>query len=373
MGNPNRPESFPKSELAVPSSDPLGEVFAPQVRRTWRNSSVSLEELKFRLSVIEACGPYPGDAKAADRLRTLRAIKAAWDTYLFGAFACGMFVGEKGKDLLGRLRGTDAEGFRSAMAECMACWFFSGRMGLAINPNAEGRGSKNLDMRITTGKGEIGVEVKAPFREAPSPPAGKSTACWVGDDADKITQCLEAANKQFDKTCPNLLVIAPTLRLRMFTERRDLVKAIYGESKIVVPLNTKTGKPGPTGVEFFPDGKFLNTARPGGKRLKVDGLPGYRRISAVLTIEEKIAETHPYPSPFALLDREHLDEIWPMWKAENRLHYSSDNRKWVEHDVLVLHNPFAYHPVPPAIWQRFPQFVEIDGEMNWTDKRGTER
>lgn len=372
MGAPEDVRLITKKEQTAPPTDPLREVFTYQVLDSWRGSQAPSQELVFRLRVVEACGPYPCDPKKADSLRSLRALKAAWEAYLCAAFASGMFVGEKGKDLLGRLRGVDDDGFRSAMAECMACWFFSGRMKLPIDPYAPGRGAKNLEMRIITEDGGIGVEVKAPFREAPMLAPGRSTGCWVGDDAEKIAQCLEAANRQFDKNSRNLLVIAPRLLMRMFFERHDLVKAIYGESKIVVPINNQTGEPGPTGVEFFPDGKFLNTTRPGGKPMKADGLPGYRRISAVVTIEEKIVEKHPYPSSFAFLDREHLAEIWPMWKRENRLHYSTDNMKWVEHDVLVLHNPFAYHPVSPEMWERFPQFVEVDGEMRWTNEHGTE-
>ena len=372
MGVPEDLRLIAEEGQAVPPRDLLREVFTCQVLNSWRKSEGVSPELGFRLQVVEACGPYPCDPRKADSLRTLRALKAAWEAYLLAAFACGMFAGEKGKDLLGRLRGADGDGFRSAMAECMACWFFSGRMRLPVIPMAPGRSRKNLEMRINTEDDGIGIEVKAPFREAPMPAPGRSTGCWVGDDSDKIAQCLEAANKQFDKDGRNLLVIAPRLLMRMFSERQDLVKAIYGESKITVPINVQTGEPGLTEVKFFSNGKFLNTVLPGGKRLKVDGLPGYRRISAVVTIEEKIVEKHPYPSPFALLDREHLDEIWPMWKRESRLYYSTDNRKWVEHDVLVLHNPHAYHPVSPRMWEGFPQFVELDGGMKWTDDYGAD-
>jgi len=372
MGAPDDHRLFAQKRQVAPPTDPLREVFTYRVLNSWRESQAPSPELVFRLGIVEVCGPYPCDLRKADSLRTLRALKAAWEAYLLAAFTCGMFAGEKRKDLLGRLRGVDDDGFRSAMAECMACWFFSGRMKLPVAPQAPGRGRKNLDMWISTQDGGIAVEAKAPFREAPMPPPGRSIGCWVADDSEKIAQCLEAANRQFDKNGPNLLVIAPRLLVRMFSERQDLAKAIYGESKITVPINVQTGEPGPTDVKFFPDGKFLNTVRPGGKPLKADGLPGYRRISAVVTIEEKIVEKHPYPSPFALLDREHLAEIWPMWKRENRLHYSTDNMKWVEHDVLVLHNPFAYHPVSPEMWKRFPQFVEVYGEMKWTDRYGAE-
>ena len=174
-------------------------------------------------------------------------------------------------------------------------------------------------------------------------------------------------SSEFSDDKPNILVITPSLRTRLFSNRHELVKAVYGEHKITIPINVHTGEAGATEVTFFPEGKFLNTMRPDGKQLKADGLPAFRRISAVVNIEEKIVEKHPRPSPFALLDKQHLDDVWPIWKRDRRLHYSSDNRKWIEHDVVVLHNPLAYHPVPPEMWKEFPQLVPVDGEMKWTD------
>ena len=320
----------------TPPSDTLRDVFATDVLRRWRAQAASSEDLRFRLRVLDASGPCPTDTLAAREMWFCRAWKAAWETYLYTAFACGMFEGDKGKDLRGRLRSADPDGFRSAMAECLACWFLAGRMGMPLDPMAPGRDAHNLEMSLLLDDGPVGVEVKAPFREAPAPPPGKNTVSWFGDDADKIDQCMATANKQFANDRPNLLVVIPRLRTPVFSHRHNLVKAAYGQSKITFPVDTQTGQGGPVEVKFFPDGKFLETRRPGGGPLKPDGLPGYRRISAIICIEERMREQHPLP-------------------------------KWIDHDVLVLHNPYAYHPLPSESWNEFPQLVPVGHEMKWTD------
>lgn len=352
----------------TPPRQCLREVFSFEVLEIWQRAVPPSENVQFRLKVLEACGPYPSDPIRAAELRRFRAIKAAWDTYLFASFACGMFEGDKGSDLLARLRGTNDDGFRSAMAECMVCWFLAGRMRFPVDPCAAGRNGKNLEMRAHVDGSWIGVEVKAPFRETPKPPPGKNAVVWWGDDADKIDQCMEAANRQFDDNTSNLLVIVPSLRMRVFSHRRDVVKAAFGQSKITCPINTHTGEAaGPTEVRFFPEGKFLNTSRSNGKPLKPDGLPAYRRISAVLCLEERLMERYPEPHPFVLLDKKRRGEIWPVWEEAYRLHLGAGNTMWVEHDVLALHNPNAYHPLSQETWCNFPQLVPVDGEMKWTD------
>jgi len=350
-----------------PPSDPLRDIFTADVRSLWRVHAASNEELGFRLRVLDACGPCPSDEMKADEMRFYRAWKAAWDTYIFTAFACGMFEGEKGKDLHGRLRGTDPDGFRSAMAECLTCWFLAGRMRFPLDVFASGRDGKNLDMRLVLPEGDIGIEVKAPFREAPRPKPGENVAVWSGDDADKVTQCLKAANKQFSDDKPNILAIIPRLRIPIFSHRHDLVKAAYGQTKITFKVDTRTGQGGPPELRFFPDGKFLSTRLPNDRPLKKDRLPAYRRISAILCIEERIAERYPFPDPYVLSDEEHQHEIWPIWDKARQMHFHRDNQKWIDHDVLVLHNPHAYRPLPQDMWREFPQFVPMGHEMKWTD------
>ncbi|GEM_PF-2341266 len=353
----------------TPPRDPLRAVFFSDVLEVWRNASSSSENLQFRLKVLEAHGPYPSDPIRVAELRHLRAIKAAWDTYLFTSFACGMFEGDKGKDLLGRLRGANDDGFRSAMAECMVCWFLAGRMKLPVDPCAPGRNGKNLEMRAHLDSTWIGVEVKAPLQEIPKPPPGENTVGWCGDDADKIEQCMDAANRQFDDGDPNLLVIVPSLRVRVFSQSPNVVKAAYGQSKITWPVDTRLGEAaGPVEVRFSQEGKFLNTNLPNGKPLKPDGFPAYRRIGAILCLEEKFMEKYPWPDPLVLFDKERRREIWPVWKRAHELHSSAENREeWVEHDAFMLHNPHAYHALSQKTWSAFPQLVPVDGEMKWMD------
>ena len=49
------------------------------------------------------------------------------------------------------------------------------------------------------------------------------------------------------------------------------------------------------------------------------------------------------------------------------LNCSPYNRAWVDHNILVLHNPYAYHPVAQEVWRSFPQFVPVGDQMEWTD------
>ncbi|MCC7538907.1 MAG: hypothetical protein IT379_21960, partial [Deltaproteobacteria bacterium] len=40
---------------------------------------------------------------------------------------------------------------------------------------------------------------------------------------------------------------------------------------------------------------------------------------------------------------------------------------WVEHAVLVLHNPYAQCALDEAVFKPFPQLVVRGFEMTWTD------
>lgn len=356
-----------KVKYLSPPDDVLRNVFTDDIRAAWRRRAGTSESLRFRLKVLEACGPFPSDILKADEIRFYRAWKAAWETYLLTAFACGMFLEDRGKELRGRLADENEEGFRSAMDECLACWILAGRMKMRIGPYAPGRGGKNLEMGILTEDGWIGIEVKSPSRPPPEPEPGKSHAIWHGDEADKVQQCMDAANRQFSDDRGNILVVVPRLRVPLFSRRDDLVRAAYGRSKITAIFDARTGKCGPSKTEFFPDGRFLNTNRPNGKPLKRDGFPAFRRISAILCIEERIAERYRFPDPRILLDEENRYEIWPVWERARKRHFSRDNYKWIDHEILVLHNPHAYHAVSANELGEFPQFVPVGDGMKWTD------
>jgi hypothetical protein len=201
-------------------------------------------------------------------------------------------------------------------------------MRLPVDPTSPGQNGKNLDMQVVIAGQMVGVEVKAPFRERPK------EHFWYGDDSDKIAQATKSANEQFRDDRPNLLCLVPSLRSRMFAQRHDLLRAAYGQSVITWKPDFVGGEHEPPHAQFRPDGKFLNTRLPKGGLLKEDGFPRYRRISAIVCIEERRTWTY---------------------------------QMGVEHDVLVLHNPHAYHALPQETWAAFPQLVPVGDVMKWTD------
>lgn len=355
--------AVPKLQLLTPPPDPLRAVFTREVIWRWLGESKRSNSVQVRLEVLEACGPRPSDPLMAVRVLELRAWRAAWETYLFSSFASGMFEGHRGRDLRARLTSPDDDDCRAAFSECLTCWWLAGFMKFDVHPIASGRGPKNLDFRIQSPSGEIGVEVKAPFRQ-------RVGDFWCGGDADKIVQCMEQANKQFDKNTPNILVLVPALRTSMCSNRRDLVRAAYGESVITIPVDTRTGKGGDPRWEFSPHGKFLNPKLPDGRLLKRDGLPAYRRISAIVCIEETVVAKYPDPRPVLLaasVAKRDRGELMNLFVRARDAYLSPENEMWIDHRAVVLHNPHAYHPITEDVWSAIPQLV-VQGEgMIWTD------
>ncbi len=334
---------------------PLKGIFTLEIIAGWKRSRQPPQELVDRWTILEADGSYDPASEIASHARGVRARKAAWDVYLGAAYACRLFEGPKGNDLRGRLTSKKAEDFRSAMSECMATWYLAGKYRLPINPAAPGRGAKNLEMVAFWNQQNFGVEVKAPYRPSPQDGIGH------GDESDKLEDAVNTANKQFDDKGPNLLVLAPELPLPMYVHRASLLHALFGRSKIMIPISKITGGPaGPTTVRFFPEGKLL-------KKQKPDGSPGYRRISAILCIEETTIERYP---------SEHLyEESWtiipPSWTEGRELHNSHVNQMVIEHNATVIHNPHAYHPLDQNLFRNLPQCIPDGNTMRWTDGHDT--
>ena len=344
----------------IESSEYLKRIFTQAVLNRLAKISSPSQHLKYRLDVLTAHGPKPTDGTAANKLRHFRAQKAAWEVYIEAASVCGFFESSGGSDLKKRLIGVDDDGFRSAMAECMACWFLAGKHGFVVTPYPAGRSGKNLDMSVNLASQDVQVEVKAPYRERPT-----GDTVWHGEDSDAIANCLEAANKQFSDNRTNILVIAPELRLDLYDCRFQLIKACFGQEKITVPINKRTGGPaGPVGTEFFPDGKFLNPYRPDGKYIKPDGRPAFTRVSAVITIEEIFKYRYSYADPLILLKD---GAAWTSWKKRNDLHYSADNYSWIEHQVLVAYNPFARYALSTEVFKQHIRFMDLGKGFGWTD------
>ena len=306
-------------------TDILGEIFTPEVLSRLGRTQNPSDRLRDRLQVLSACGPYPSEYDRALQMAGLRGRKAAWETYLTAAKACGLLEGDDGKELWSRLTGIRDDGFRSAMAECMVCWYFSGVLKLPTTPKPGGRDRRRLEMKVGSHSGDILVEVKAPYRDRPM---------GAVDHSDILAQKVNKAAKQFPDKGRNILAIVPELCPPLFHVRYPLVRALIGEFKTTWLVDPRTGESvTEPHNKFFRNGKFLNPVRSG-------GLPGNTRISAVLCIEE----------------------TWRIWHGVTGVPELTS-----KHDVLVLHNPLAGAEIPQDIWGSAPQFVPVGDEMAWTD------
>lgn len=316
-----------RSDYLVPPAAPLRSIFTDEVLTCLIRCKNPSPKLTSRLEVLEASGPMPGDWETARRFRFLCAQKAAWETYLYCAHAVKLIEGNAGKELKSRLTSEKDDDFRSAMAECMACWFFGGKLQLPISPKPAGRDGKQLEFSAGHPEGDIKVEVKSPYRP-------RLDGCGWVDDSDILGEKVAKANKQFPEGSRNILFLGPELTVRLSDFRYFLVKAFIATEKIVIPINTKTGGPaGEISTRYALEGKFTRPIQP-------DKIPGFTRVSAVVSVEERL---------------------------RNACTTSGEDKVWIDHDVLIVHNPNAKCPAPKDIWQSYPQFIEKNGSMSWSD------
>jgi len=301
-------------------SDPIREVFTKEHLACLEARPNKSDRLKERLAVLGG---------NVSHQRYHRAQKGAWEAYLSAAFALGLFEQPHGEDLRARLTGDDDDAFRAAMAECMVGWVLAGKLKLNVTPRPEGRRGHPLEYLIHDKSGGIRVEVKSPYR--PRPARGG----WCGDDSDLLAAALKSANDQLESGVRNLLALAPSIRMPVYLDRGQLARAFYGQPLLTWPFDVTTGcAAGPTTIEFSPDGSFLNLRNRTGKLIKLDGMPAYTRVGAVVCIEEE-----------------------PQ----------SDNPPWIDHKILVAHNPYAADPTPQEIWGSIPQLIEVADGMAWND------
>jgi hypothetical protein len=301
-------------------NEPLWAIFTPQVIDTLRRVHNPSDLLVARLRVLAAGGfnssTWPG--------RAYRAYKSAWEVYLFAAFACGLFEDPHGADLRARLTGSDDENFRSAVSECLAAWYLAGRLKLPIQSRPEGRPGHPLEFVIKLPAGAINVEVKAPYRPI------TDNASW-GDDADLLQSALRTANKQFEASARNLLVIVPALRVSIFDWRMPIERAFIGESIIQILIDTRTGGPaGPTTFPFKQSGGFLRPWRVPNQGT-AQWMPRHTRIGAALFLNEY------------------------------------EDGPEIKHRALIIHNPNATVPLPRDPWSRIPEFSCQSGRWGWSD------
>lgn len=303
--------------------DSLREVFSPAMLARFCARARTPWE-RYRLRILTASGPDPENPYRKERVRGYKAIKASWEAYLDGAFASGALDGSSGRERLSRLTGFDERQFWSAMAECMAIWFFCGKLGYRVTGSARGRGAHELEFTVHLGHSRLAVEVKAPFIPI-------LQGARRGDDSPSLQRALKRANRQFAAKRLNLLVIAPIGDLRLYSDRSQLTEAFFGDYFPYFVIDTTTGHPtGESGMTFRETGHFLSRVRTGGIPFKADGSPRFTRVGGVLSLE-------------------------PLLVHET-----------MEHNALLVHNPHARRRLPETAWFDIPQFVARTF-MGWTD------
>lgn len=277
----------------------------------WDSDGVPIRE---RHLVVACSGPNPSLARWARHL--------AWREYLGAAARSGLL---KSPDLVARLTGVDDDGFRSALAECFAAWFFSVRRRMVVRPNPASKQTKNFDLSIQDGPVLVNAEVKAPY-------VPREHSHVTGDDSSALREAIAKAGDQLPKGQPNVVVLVPLLRTDVASDRNQLLKATIGEPALNIFVaigGAPPRKPEPT---FLQRGKLAKLWACGGGVFRTD----LTRVSAVMTLEELLEARG--------------DELR------------------VTRRVVVVHNPFAAVPLRRDFFGRAPQWVTRNGHMRWSDR-----
>ena len=309
----------------------LDRVFPRQLRESLSSRQNISQELQSHLDILTTQSSCSCNSDTKIQQKYNLAIKRAWEQYLESAKQNNLLQVDN-EESVRRLQELESDNFRSAMSECMVCWFFDKKLRLPIIPKPPGRDGRILDMGATIKGQNVGIEVKAPHRPTP-------IGAWTGDDSDLIEKALAQSNKQFSDECPNILVIVPSLRTRMYSDRRPIITALLGKEVLAFEVDKETGSAvSEPRAEMVLDGKFT-------KPIKRDHSPGYTRISAVVVIEESV--------------KENTIRIFGKYII---ISYT------MVHEILALHNPFAKFTVSQELFGKWPQLVREDGYMVWTDK-----
>ena len=130
-------------------SEYIDDVFNEQVLKKLDATRSSKAEVDNRLEVLRSTQMLrPTTDSEHLQYKLDVAVRVSWVEYIQSAFANDLFEGPDGNDLLARLRGHDFEGFRSGMAECMACWYLSKHLGLTVEPRPPGKNRRKLDLWV---------------------------------------------------------------------------------------------------------------------------------------------------------------------------------------------------------------------------------
>lgn len=335
------------------SLEPIRLIFADEVLAAWREE-FAFPPLRERLDVLAATGPFPSELGPRLRVRELRCRRAAWETYVDAAQALDvMHFGR-----LARLRASDDEEFRTAMAECLTAWFFAGPLKWQVMPQPLATG-RPLEMRIPGRKAEVEVAVRVPFLGRPVRRIASV------DDLDLLLHEVRSASHQFSDGGPNLLVIAPGLSSSApgLPERMRLLRAVrQNRPSLWRPDFATFGALGPPLPTPLSDGRFLKQWAERG------WLPDRARVSAIIYIEERLVERHPFPWGelfFWSQTRSHRD-AQILARALDR-HHSTDravNPAYIGHHVLIVHNPHADHAIDVEPFGGFTQLRPETGKVS---------
>lgn len=307
--------------------DTMKAIFTEGVMRRLARATQTMS-LQWRRLVLTASGPTPSDWSDVDLILRARAQRAAWEAYIDAARAVGLLDPPHDRDLVQRLTSVDDDQFRSAIAECLAAWYFGGKLGLPTSARPTGNRNRPLELLVKIPEGDMHVEVKSPLVEPICDGVARSF-----DDSGILEDRLAKAASQFGTDAMNLLFLTGRLTLPIMDCRRFLSKAFYADQRMVFPINRRSGEPaGPMRVEYTPDGRFLKNWGDQG--------PRHTRVSGVLFVEEHIRDR-------PTIGRERL--------------------RMVFHDALMMHNPNAVRPLPEDVWGDCPQLVRRGDELLWTD------
>lgn len=274
-----------------------------------------------RLSILTASEDPRAELAVRLHQRELEARRSAWALYVEAMSDADALD----DDVRARLAGTDDSGFRSALAECAACFVLSKRLRLAVFGRPAGRRNKVLDFGVRHSAGDLTIEVKSPSFERPE------DRIRTENRARRLRGPLGAANKQFAEGQPNILVLVPWAPLPRCLDRKAYVRALLGTEQIAISYNRSTGR-------AIEQPRIVVNAN--GEFLKYRPKPRFTRIGAVLALDERVIGEGRFEETFT-----------PK----------------VQLDWFVIHNPHAACKIPTDIWGECPQLMRTGDMLSWTD------
>lgn len=249
---------------------------------------------------------------------TQAVFRQAWRAYLNAAQCCGILDA----DVESRLR-HDRKGYWSAVAECMACWYFKEKLaplGFSVEAakppvrtfsQRDGTARESVpEMKVRLPRGGVAyVEVKSTW---PGVPFAKLALVdgMIGDVVKKVEGCLDAAYSQLPSGHLNIVfIVTPTVPFL----RDALVTALVGRQELSRTINIETGELGQVERVIHDTGAMVKP---------IQGKRPYTRVGAIVCV------------------------------VENPLAPSG-----MGYEELVVHNPFAACPLAEDIWGTIPQFL----------------